>query len=502
MSDFYLSLDIGTSSVRAVLFDENGYQKRIASIEYGLISTIGGRAEIDPDFVFDSALKVIKSCVSVGYKPSGIGVSCHMHSLMLIGKDGRPLSNLLTWADSRSGAEADEIVHGFDADDLYKRTGCRVQHPLYPVSKLLWFKRHEPEAFNAAHKFITIKEYIIFRLYGEFIVDYTLASCQGYYNIHSQNWDTHIIKDILGIGADRLSEVAECTHVLKGFRGEYEEALGIPRDTPLVIGSGDGIMANVGCGVFDDTAFSSTIGTSGAVRTAVDSPLLDPQQRTWCYSFTRDMWVAGGAINNGGIALKWLKEEFRQQFEYDAGKEGESIYRLFDRFAAEIPAGSEGLVFLPYLTGERCPDWNANARGLMFGLGYAHGRKHIIRAAMEGVMYRLYSVYEVLTALRNNAVQIRANGGYAASELWLQIQADIFNKEVHVLGVTEASALGAAYTAMYALGAVKDMKSALPGMAVKKVVRPVEENACAYRKHYELAMQIYNDIYNRRKGDL
>lgn len=503
MSDLYLSLDIGTSSVRAIIFDENGYQKCMKSIECSFINTSEGKAELDPVFIFESGLEVIRDCVSsVGLgksKLAGIGMSCHMHSLMLVDREGKPLTNLLTWADNRGAAEAGLLADKYDAAELYIKTGCRVQHPLYPLSKLMWFKNREPELFSSAYKFITIKEYIIFKLYGQFLVDYTLASCQGYYNIHTQNWDDNIIRGILGITQEKLSEVVECTHVLKGFKPEYESILGISCDTPVVIGSGDGIMANIGCGVCDDTSFSSTIGTSGAIRTAVDKPLLDPLQRTWCYSFTKDMWVAGGAINNGGIILKWLREEFRKQFEFDA-EDNESIYQLFNRYGAEIPAGSDGLIFLPYLTGERSPDWNANARGLMFGLGYSHGRKHIIRAAMEGVMYRLYSVYEVLSALRNNASQIRANGGYANSDLWLQIQADLFSKEVLVSSVTEASALGAAYTAMYALGAVKDIKSLLPSMAVSKVVRPIEENTLAYNRMYTLAMQVYGSLYNDRKG--
>lgn len=505
MGDYYLSLDIGTSSIRAVLFDRSGYQKCIESIECPLISALDGKAEVDPDFVFEAAVTVIKSCVDkAGLQKnliSGIGMSCHMHSLMLVDREGRPLTKVMVWADTRSGEEAGYIASHYSPAELYYRTGCRTQHPMYPLSKLLWLKRNEPALFDRAWKFITVKEYILFRLYGEFVVDYTLASCQGYYNIHSQSWDDRILRDILGITEDSLSEVVECTHILKGFRQEYEQVLGISRDTPLVVGSGDGIMANIGCGVCDETAFSSTVGTSGAIRTAADRPLLDPGQRTWCYSFLKDMWVAGGAINNGGIALKWLRGEFREQFEKDAAPHKESVYKLFDRFAEEVPPGSEGLVFLPHLTGERCPDWNANARGIMFGLSYSHGRKHIVRAAMEGVIYRLYSVYEVLKELSDGASVIKANGGYTRSRVWLKIQADVFNKGIMVPEVTEASALGAAYTAMYALGEVKDIRTLLPGMAAREIIHPDEENHAVYKKVYELSKQIYGSIYNREANN-
>jgi len=498
MGEFFLSLDIGTSSVRAILFDRNGLQRYFAGAEYSLITTVDGRAEIDADLVFDSTVKVIRECVTESgierNSLAGIGISCHMHSFLLVDSEGKPLTRMMPWADNRSMEEAEFIAENYDVSDLYARTGCRVHHPMYPVTKVLWFKKHEPEIFQKTYKFITIKEYILYRLYGVFAVDFTLASCQGYYNIHSQSWDEHILRDILGITRDRLSEVVECTHIFRGFKQEYESILGISRETPLIIGSGDGILANLGCGVRDDTSFSSTVGTSGAIRTAVDKPLIDPKQRTWCYAFTRDKWVAGGAVNNGGIVLKWLRDEFRKQFEYDAHEANSNIYKLFDEMAAEVRPGSDGLIFLPYLTGERCPDWNAGARGIMYGLGISHGRKHIIRAAMEGVMYRFYSIFEIMTELRNNAKKIMANGGYTNSEPWLQIQADIFNKEIIVPEVQEASSLGAAFLCMVSLG-LADMNDILPGMKPKKVIQPNAENHEEYMKAYELSKQIYSSIY-------
>ena len=215
----------------------------------------------------------------------------------------------------------------------------------------------------------------------------------------------------------------------------------------------------------------------------VDAPLFDINQKTWCYAFSKDKWVAGGAINNGGISLKWLQETFKTQFEADAAAYGESVYRLFDRFAGEIPAGSDGLIFLPMLMGERSPDWNANMRGLMYGLSLAHGRKHIIRAAMEGVIYRLYSVYNFLSGMKTEIKSIYASGGYCNSDVWLQIQADMFNKEICVPGVNEVSALGAAYLAMCELGAVEDFGQQLESMKPAKICQPNYENHLIIRRH-------------------
>lgn len=499
MRDHFIGIDIGTSSVRAVLFNSSGFQVCIDSIEYSVASSIDGMAELDPEHVFACTVRVIKNCIEKsGLNKAyiaGMGISCQMHSLMAVDSKGNPLTSLIIWMDTRAKKESEFIKNNYDAAKLYNKTGCRVQHPMYPLSKLLWLRNNDIETFRKAYKFITIKEYIILKLYGELAVDYTLAASQGYYNIHKQQWDDEILGEILQIGREKLGEVVECTHAVTGLKTEFAKELGIDAATPAVMGSGDGIMANLGCGVYDDTSLSSTIGTSGAIRTSVNQPLLDPYQRTWCYSFAKDIWVVGGAINNGGIVLKWLREEFKKQFEHDARLYGESIYKVFDRYAAEVKPGSDGLIFLPYLTGERSPDWNADARGLMFGLSLLHGRKHIVRAAMEGVIYRMYSVYEVISQLKDSAIRINANGGYAKSDVWMQIQADIFNKEILVSGVEEASALGAAFLCMFSLGAVKNMKQLLPGMKPRKVIVPIQENHEMYKEAYRRSSEIYEKVY-------
>jgi len=494
-----MGVDIGTSGVRAVLFNIDGKQICIDSHDYLLISREDGYAELEPDVIFHKTIDAINGCMARSgikrHELKGVGISCQMHSLMCVDRQGNPLTKLIIWADTRAKKEAEYIEEKFDIWDLYKKTGSRVQHPMYPLSKILWLKNNEKKTYRKTFKFITIKEYIISKLYGEYLIDYTLAASQGFYNIHEQDWDIFILDNVLELEKDKFSEVVPCTFQLKSFKPEYENLLNIDRNTPVILGSGDGIMANIGCGVCDSTALSSTIGTSGAIRTACSTPLLDSKQRTWCYSFTEDMWVAGGAINNGGIALKWMKEQFRSLFEAEAKAANLTIYKLFDKYASEISPGSDNLIFLPCLMGERSPDWNPDVRGIMFGLSLCHGPKHIIRAAMEGIMYRMYSVYEAMAEQNDKAVQIKANGGYVKSDIWLQIQADIFNKEILVSGVQEASALGAAYMAMLSVGAVSDIRKLLPGMKPQKSVRPIPGNHEVYKEVYTLAKAVYENLY-------
>lgn len=495
MKDYFLGIDVGTSNIKSILFDTDGFPVLKKSVECSLCSSEDGIAEMDPDEIMNAVFQSVKQCMDerkpFQHNLAGIGLSTHMHSLMAVDRHGNPLTKLILWMDTRAKKEAEWIKKNCCTPKLYHKTGCRVQHPMYPLSKILWLKNNKREIFDASDKFITIKEYFICKLFGEYLVDRTLASCQGYYNIVSQQWDEEILKDILGINKSRLGTVTSCTDVMIGMNSECARKMGIDSKTPVVIGSGDGILANIGCGIFGEESLSSTVGTSGAIRMTVKKPLFSANQQTWCYSFTNDLWVAGGAMNNGGLVLKWIRENF----ESDSPLPQKNIYESFDRMAASVSPGSNGLVFLPYLTGERSPDWNASARGIVYGLSYMHGKEHLLRAALEGVMYRLYSIYEVMSAFHPNTQQIIANGGYTRSNLWLQIQADVFNKEILVSGVSDASALGAAYLCMVSQGNVRKLGESLPSFQTNKHIFPNEENHEVYRKMYQLSQTVYKRLY-------
>ena len=501
MMDTFLGIDIGTSGVRAALFDMEGNQLGLSHKEYPMICTEPGMAELNPETVFSTLLEVVKSCRDKIDKNGvdslkAIGFSTQLSSLIALDTNGNCLTNLFTWADTRAVHHADKIKAEHDYISMYKNTGCRVQHPMYPISKILWLRDVNPAIVEQTYKFVTIKSYILFKLTGQYVIDYTDASATGCFNIHNFEWDPYILNQVLCIDEAKLCKTVPCTFLLDGIKAVYAEKMNISVTTPLIIGSGDGMCANAGCGVLDDTAMSSTIGTSGALRISVNTPLIDPEQRTWCYCFTKDMWVAGGAINNGGIVLKWLREDYRKQYEYECEINGlNEIYELFDKYAAEINPGSDGLLFLPFLTGERSPNWNANAKGTIYGLQLIHGKKHFIRAAMEGVMFRMFSVFETIAAQNNHVKQIKANGGYVNSDIWLQIQADIFNREIAVAGIGEAAAFGAAYLAMAGIGTIKDLKQLLPKMQPSKVITPISKNNAVYVEAYAAFKELYRKIY-------
>ena len=499
MDELFMGVDIGTSGVRAALFNKEGYQVALYHKEYPLICHLQAMGELKPETVFSAFMEVIRKCIDkVKTKTviKSIGLSTQLFSILAVDKEGNCLTNAFTWVDARCMDCASNILKNFDIKDLYRRTGCRVDHPMYPLSKIIWIRETQPILYEKVYKFVSIKSFILYRLFGgEYIIDITDASTTAYFNIHTFDWDEKILNDVLDINKEYFPIPKDITYTLTGIKDEYAKVMTVDKNTPVVIGSGDGMLANLGCGVFDDTSMSCTIGTSGAIRIAIDKPILDEQCRTWCYCFTRDTWVAGGAVNNGGIVLKWLRDEYSKQFEAELKETGDSnTYKLFDRYAKEIKPGSEGLIFLPYLTGERSPGWHADAKASVHGFQLVHGRKHIIRAAMEGVFYNMYNIYEAVTKMGDNVQAVIANGGYDNSDIWLQIQADIFGKEITVAGAGEAAAFGAAYAGMVAIGALNGFTDVLPSMKTSKIVKPNDNNIEIYREAYRQFTMLYDKI--------
>jgi gluconokinase len=494
-----MGVDIGTSGVRAAAFDLSGMQIGFDYKEYNMICKEGGVVELSPEEIYKSFIDVIRGCVKKGKFHAAaiqaVGLSAQMHSFMCIDKDGNALTNLIPWVDRRSLEESRFIEDEYDCHYFYRKTGCRFQHPIYHISKILWFQKNQPKLFEKVSKIVSIKEYILYKLFGEYLIDITDASTTAYFNVNTFQWDDEILNNILHMKPDMFGEPVDCTHIFKGLKKSYANAMGILEGTPFVIGSGDGILANVGCGGVDNKTMSCTIGTSGALRIAVDKPVFDEEGKTWCYCFTKDQWVAGGAINNGGIILKWFRDQYPTEFAQEAKMLGvSSVYDVFNHYAAQIPPGSNGLFFLPYLTGERSPGWHAEAKGHISGLTLLHDKRHIIKAAMEGVIFNLYSLYEVIKRLNGEVDSVIANGGYVNSNEWLQIHADIFNTEIKVASVGEASVYGAAFTAMVAVGEVKGYHDLLPNNTPTRKIIPNKENSMIYANAYHEFKGLYEKL--------
>jgi gluconokinase len=486
---YMIGVDIGTTSTKSVLFTTKGTVIAKHGIEYPLYSPTPETAEQDPEEIFQAVVKTIKNVIQTSQvAPSDIlcvSFSSAMHSVIAVDKEGKPITNCITWADNRSAGWADKIKNEMNGHNIYLRTGTPI-HPMSPLSKLTWLRHEHEEIFSRSYKFISIKEYIFFKLFKSYIIDYSIASATGMFNLTSLQWDEEALK-VAGVSEERLSKPVSTTYSLQGMDETFAKEMNLLPSTPFVVGASDGVLSNLGVNAIDPGVVAVTIGTSGAIRTVTDRPQTDPKGRTFCYALTENHWVIGGPVNNGGIILRWVRDQLGSSEVKTAVRLRKDPYELLTEIAATVKPGSDGLIFHPFLSGERAPLWDANARGSYFGLGLHHKKEHLVRAALEGVIYNLYTVFLALEELIGVPTKIQATGGFARSALWRQMMADIFAHDVYVPESVESSCLGAAILGLYSMGEIDSLHVVSEMVGATYHHEPIKENV----KIYHELMPIY-----------
>ncbi len=457
--DYIIGVDIGTTSTKSVLYDTKGKVIAYANSGYQLYQDILDMAEEDPEEIFGAVLETMGSVIRKSQvqasEVKGVSFSSAMHSLILMDQNDRPLTRAITWADNRAAKYSEELKENGLGQQIYQKTGTPI-HPMAPLSKILWLRHEKNNLFRQTKKFIDLKTYVFFKLFGVYKMEYSIASATGMFNIFKLDWDQQAL-DVLQIDRNQLPKLVEPTDQITGLKSEYAQLLGLKETTPFIFGASDGGLSNLGVNAIDSGVVAVTIGTSGAVRVVVDKPVVDPDGKLFCYALTKDKWVVGGPVNNGGIVFRWVKDQLFAPEKITAEQMQVSTYDILTKIAQKIPAGSDGLLFHPYLGGERAPIWNAYARGSFFGLTRKHTRAHMLRATLEGIVYNLYVVMLTIEKITGKPKSIRATGGFARSALWRQMLADIFEQEVSIPESFESSCLGAAVLAMYSLGYIDDL---------------------------------------------
>ncbi len=499
MSHYMIGADIGTTSTKAVLFDVKGQVIAHHAVGYPLLTPTPAAAEQDPDEIFAAVLTAIREVVRKAQAAPaeiiGVSFSAAMHSLIAVDGAGKPLTRSITWADSRATEWAERIKSDWNGLAIYQRTGTPI-HPMSPLAKLVWLRREQPELFARAMRFIGIKEYVFFRLFKRYVIDYSIASATGLFNLAELAWDTEALQ-VAGVTAEQLSEPVPTTHHLSGLAPELARELGLLPTTPFVVGANDGVLSNLGVNAIGPGEVAVTIGTSGALRAVVDRPLTDPAGRTFCYALTSQYWVLGGPVNNGGIVFRWVRDELAASIVETAKRLSIDPYEVLTRIAERVMPGAEGLLFHPYLAGERAPLWNANLRGSFFGLAMHHRQEHLIRAVLEGVIFNLYSILPAVEALIGPTQTLKATGGFARSGLWRQMMADIFNRDVVVPESFESSCLGAAVLGLYALGRVNSLDAVANRVGATHRHAPITANVAVYQK----LLPIYRAIPSKLEAE-
>lgn len=481
-----IAIDIGTTSTKTLAVDLTGQILGSHSIEYPLHTPCPGYAEQDPDVIYNAVMDSVGSLMKKGgFQASEIrcaAFSSANHSLILLDANGLPLTPSITWADQRSAAQAERLMNDGTGLSVYSRTGTPI-HPMSPLVKLIWMREERPDLFHSAHHFVGIKEYILNKLFGIMMMDHSIASATGLFHLETLTWDKEALI-LAGIREDQLPRLVPSTERINGLSREAAERMGLGMDTPFIVGAQDGVLANLGIGAVEEGVLAVTIGTSGAVRTTVKKPTFDAEGKLFCYALTKDHWMVGGPSNNGAIVARWISDRLYP------GKPLDEVLPI----AGTVPPGANGLLFLPLLSGERAPFWDAEAKGVMFGLTLAHREPDMLRAAMEGVMFQITAIVSLMKQAGEKPKEVRASGGFARSALWCQMMADMLGVPVRVPESVESSGLGAAQLGLYAMDGCRGT-----------ILRWNEQKGSLYEpdltnhKLYQRILPLYLNLYDRLK---
>jgi gluconokinase len=490
-----ISIELGTNAVRIYAFDLTGNSIGFAKGSYPTFHPHPDYSEQDPEQIFITMLYVLKNFLSEKihhkkYKVHSICFSASMHSMLAIDKQGVPLGNVITWADNRGKKEARALRDSPLCEKLYQATGTPI-HPMSPLIKITWLKNHNKERFEKTFKFLSIKSYIIHQLTGTYVLDYSLASATGLLNIYNKNWEPESL-NYAGITTDKLPELVPISYSPGKLRSQYRVSLGLSADTKILTGSSDGCFATMGAGVLNEEKATITIEDSAAVRVVGMNVLQDQKQRLFNYVLDEQYYISGGPSNNGSVAFEWFAKQFG---DFTNAYDIESCMHDLITDAAKVSPGSEGLLFLPYLLGERAPLWNANARGVFFGININHERKHFVRATIEGILYEIYSIGKMLEEHRNFE-SISVNGSFATIPLCSQLLADIFNRPVSISQNMNSVSFGAFLLSATELGIYKNLYDAARSVVLPDTFKPNKNNHSVYMKYFSLFENLSTKLYD------
>lgn len=468
-----LALDIGTSSVRARLYDDRG-----RGLDPGPGATrryaweiAGGAMEIAASALLESTMQVLDAAVGRarddGLEIAAVAVAAFWHGLLGLGADGEPLTPVIGWGDRRSADEAVRLLALTDEAALHQRTGCFI-HPSYPSVRLSWLRRRDPELYGRVANWVSFPEYLEQRLFGARRCSFSMASGTGLLDIHRLCWDPRVLEG-LGLHEGVLSPLADAGEPLVGMRPEYA------RRWPGLAASvwhpalGDGACANVGSGAIGRDSPGLTIGTSAAFRAVWEAETLDVPAGLWCYRLDGRRWVAGRALSNGGNGVAFLRRILAMPPEAD-----------WARAAEGMAPDSHGLSILPFLLGERGPGWRTEREASIVGLTHETTSVHVVRAWMEAVAYRLAGAAAELEAALGPATRVWGSGGALySSPFWAGILADVLNRPVALPVERETTARGAALVSLEALGILDDLEDA-PRPEIAGVLEPDPERHSVY----------------------
>ncbi len=481
-----LGIDLGTQSVKAMLIDSEKGAIATAGNDYKVQVPAANFAEEDPREWWQAVqniLAMLKKEAPAQFEAiSCIGTTGQMHGLVALDKNCEPVAPSIVWVDQRSKKQVDEIYAKVPMEDIITHIHNRV-FTGFGFPSLLWFKEERPEIYSKIYKICSPKDYIRLRLTGELAGEVTDASSMTMFDLPARDWYFDMT-DKFGIDRDIFPKCHESMEIAGSVTQSAAEATGLKAGIPVIYGAGDQSGLTVGNGVYKEGLLVANIGTGATMATYSKNDVYDKKLRihTFCNALGKSYSVFG-AILGGGMSMHWLRDNVLKAKGYSE----------MTQTAAKTGAGSEGLFFLPYLGGERTPHMNPDAEGMFFGLKLRHDERHLIRAVMEGVVYAMKDSLSILDEVGIKTDRIIASGGGARSELWLQMQADIFEKEISVTNAQEQAALGIGIIAGASTGIFKDAQEGCSKLVVfeEKRYTPNKQNLEIYRDGYQTFRKLY-----------
>ncbi len=490
-----IGVDLGTSKVKVLAFTLDGREVASASGEYPLLTPAPGYVEQDANAVYDAAMaalgRVLADQTVKSAEVLAVGVSSAMHGLVPVDGDGEPLGPFITWMDGRAADIAERWRADGTAQALYARTGAPV-HPMLPVCKLRWLSERAPDLFRRAAKFVSMKELLVHRWFGEWLIDYGIASATGLFDLFTKRWNPRAL-DIARVTPERLSTPASPLRRCTGVRTQVATALKLDRHVPLVLCSSDGALANLGVGALHPTDLAMTFGTSGAVRSTVPAPVLDDRGRMFCYALDDERYIVGGSTSSAGASVQWVIDVLYSEVPHE--KRFEHAMRSVERAADD----RSGPICLPFFAGERAPYWDARLRGAFVGIDLSHNREALVRAAAEGSVFALYAVERVLEERVGKHDRMLMSGGLMHSPVIRRLVADVFGLECWLTDKPEASGFGAAMMAAKAIGALPSLDAIASLVAPVETLTPDEARRASYQEkyaRYEALVALLSNYYH------
>lgn len=485
MKKYLIGIDIGTSGTKSVLFDTAGAKIAESTVEYPLYQPENGWAEQNPEDWWGAVVKTLgELSAAADGEIAGIGLSGQMHSLVMLDGDGEVIRPSILWCDGRTAEECTEIEAMLGRERLVEITANPALCG-FTASKILWVKKHEPKNFARCRHILLAKDYIRYKLSGEFVTEYSDASGMQLLDVKNRCWSEEVVS-ALGINTGMLASLCESCAVSARVSDSAAALTGISAGTPIAGGAGDNAAAAVGMGVCHDGDAFTTIGTSGVVFVHTDEPKIDKKGRIHAFcAAVPGTWHVMGVTQAAGLSLNWFRRNFAPTVSY----------KELDSMCESLPIGSERLIYLPYLMGERTPLLDPDARGVFFGLSASHSTPHLTRAVIEGVSFSLRSCLDVISEVGIEASSMAICGGGGKSPFWRRMLSDIYEREISVPESDEGAALGAAILAAVAAGIYGSVAKACSALVrMKSTVTPDSERHLEYMKYYRIYKELYTSL--------